>query len=148
MADFIGCLESTSFRVKDRESWLADPVVQKLKETAERDGFFEEDDGGYWAFGWYGQYPSPVLSAFNEKGEEEEYDILDAIQRHIRPGDACQVSVSGNENLRYIGGPVWFVTSRGTATFDATTEWGSILTEESLRGLAERFHREVDALTG
>lgn len=29
MADFYGCLESTSFRVKDREAFLAEPAIQR-----------------------------------------------------------------------------------------------------------------------
>ena len=51
MADFYGCLEASSFRVRDKTAWLSDPDVQKIKERMQQeDGFFEEEEV-YWAFG-------------------------------------------------------------------------------------------------
>lgn len=143
MADFYGALSSTSFRVKDREAWLADPDVQRLQAQAEGDGFFEESRG-HWAFGWYGQYPSWVLSEYNpDTDESDDLDLTNVIERHILPGDVCQIGVSGNEKLRYIGGGLCWVTSRGTAYIDATTQWDQKLTEKSLRSIVSAFGKSV-----
>lgn len=144
MADFYGALESTSFRVKDRDAWLADPDVQKIKGHAEGDGFFEEEKDGYWAFGWYGQYPSPVLSEWDDESDEEKnLDITEVIQRHIRPGDVCQIGVSGSEKLRYIGGILCWVSSQGIISFDGETCWQDKLTMDSFHEKMNKLHDEV-----
>ena len=144
MADFYGCLMATEFRVKDREAWLADPDVQELKSLAESEGFFgENSDGGYWSFGWHGQYPSPALTELDDEGNEKETNFLAAIQRHIRPGDVCQVGVSGNEKLRYIGGGIWFVTSEGIADFPGVTDWQERVSAGELLLEMERFFHAI-----
>lgn len=67
MSDFYGCLESTSFRVKDGNKFLADPKVKLIIAYAkDNEGFFEEIDG-YFSFGWSGAYPSPVVQ-FSDDG--------------------------------------------------------------------------------
>lgn len=143
MADFYGCLESSSFRVRDRELFLADPQVQEIQAHASTDGFFREEDG-YFAFGWYGQYPSMVLEIRdNEEGEPVELDIADVIRRHIFPGDVCQIGISGNEKLRYIGGPICWVTSKGTAELSAETRWSDKLREADLVRLAAEFNKRA-----
>ena len=133
MADFYGCLEASAFRVKDKTVWLSDHDVQQIKERLQQEGFFEEETD-YWAFGCYGQYPSPLLTFWNEEtNEEKEISILDVVQRHIVPGDVCQIGVSGNEKLRYIGGGVWWVTSKGVLYFNAETAWDNKMTESELK---------------
>lgn len=147
MSDFYGCLESTSFRVKDEKAWLADPVVTRMRAKNTDSGFMESTDGVWWAFGWYDHYPSPVLTEWDDaRGADVEYDVLEAVQRHILPGDVCQISVSGNEGLRYIGGFVWFVTSKGVAAFDASTEWDVQLRPRSLRRVLKKFVAEAERI--
>ncbi len=144
MSDFYGCLESTSFRVKDTPAFLAEPAVQQAKKIAD---FFDQNEDGYFHFGWYGQYPTPVLTEWNDETDEEiEYDLLDAIQRHIREGDLCQIGVSGNEKLRYIGGGLWFITSKGVASFDGVTEWSNKLTPKVVRDDIAKLLKAVKAL--
>lgn len=157
MADFYGCLECTSFRVKDREAWLADPDVDRLHLYAEREsGFFHEAEG-YWAFGWSGQYPSHVLTEYCEldrdacdrehnDGQEHELDITDVIERHILPGDVCQIGVSGNEKLRYIGGAILYVTSKGTAHWNGCTDWGERITTAGLHDRVVAFCDQLDGM--
>lgn len=152
MADFYGCLESTSFRVKDRDAWLADPDVQRVKAHAtSEEGFFEESEkgDGYWAFGWYGQYPSWILTTFSENDEEsEDLDITDVIQRHIVPGDVCRIGISGNEKLRYIGGGICWVSSTGTVYFEGTTEWSEKITVEGFKADVREFLGHVTEVFG
>ena len=150
MADFYGCLESSSFRVRDGAAFMADEEVQKIQAYAEGDGGFFESDGDYYAFGWYGQYPSTVISTDydHEKQEAVELDIAEVIRRHIRPGDVCQIGISGNEKLRYIGGSMAWVTSKGTIYFDATTEPGSRLTEETLLQTIKRLFDDTANVLG
>jgi hypothetical protein len=176
MSDFYGCLLSTRFRVKDREKFLADPEVQILKNHAEKnDGFFDEENG-YFLFGWSGSYPSVYIRPDdNEEEEEVEFDdgdvelddgetkqevglddkehkekekvevnITEVIEEHILPGDVCQIGISGNEKLWYIGGHVGWVSSKGTIEFNATIESDAILTEDDLHAQAERFLADID----
>jgi len=148
MADFNGCLEASSFRVRDRAAWVGDPVYAVLADTvAAEQGFLEEEAGGYWAFGWSGQYPSPVIQTYNAETEDyNEYDLLDLIMNHILPGDVCQISVSGNEKLRYIGGTVWWVSSTGISYIGATTAWDTKMTVADLRSLRDRFVESVNSM--
>ena len=141
MADFYGCLLSTSFTVKDTAAFLADPDVETIKRHCEAEnGFFEVDHGaGVWAFGWEGQYPGMVLNGTDDDGTETELDITDVIQRHITPGEACKIAVTGNEKLRYTGGLICFVTAKGTAYFDATVDWAERLTENDVDALGVAF---------
>jgi hypothetical protein len=148
MSDFYGCLESTSFRVMDRAAFLADPEVALLKAHAvSEEGFFVEDDG-YFSFGWYGQYPSIELPIFDDDLPDgvRYVDIGEAIRVHILPGDVCQIGVSGNEKLRYIGGYIWWVTSNGVVAINGQTCWEDRLTENGIRGVAERLAKQVDDL--
>lgn len=159
MADFYGALSSTSFRVKDVAAFIADPDVQRIRKhaTSEDGGFFDgpfddeqasaHDKPGYWAFGWYGQYPSTILQWFDDDDEEIELDICDVIQRHIRPGDVCRIGVSGNEKLRYIGGPLCWVTSKGSTYFDGTTAWDHVVTTGELRADTRRLSRSITKIT-
>jgi hypothetical protein len=145
MADFYGCLESTSFRVKDRAAFLADPDVQYLANHAKAEGFFDED-GETFSFGWYGQYPSAMLTDYDtDTDEEKEMSICEVIQRHILPGDVCQIGISGNENLRYIGGGIQWVTSKGVVSFNGVTEWSNRIRETDLREFADDFVKQVRA---
>ena len=162
MSDFYGALESTSFRVKDREAFLADPAIAYLQEMVKQpfyNGFFEEDTQhpGYYAFGWNDQYPDPVIKRPateadppESRWEEDEnfvaYDLLEVIQRHILPGDVCRVQVSGQEKLLYVGGGLWWVTSRGIVDFDAHTHWDEKLTEADWAKEVGDFHAQVGAL--
>jgi hypothetical protein len=138
MADFYGCLESTSFRVKDRAAFLSDPEVAVLQ--AQENGFWQEDDG-FFSFGWYGQYPSVVLTLYGDDLPDgsREINISETIHRHIFPGDVCQIGVSGNEKLLYIGGDMWWITSKGIISIDGQTCCEDRLTEDCIR-------RRVDAL--
>lgn len=154
MADFYGTLSSTSFRVKDREAWLADPDVQKIKNHAQGEdgGFFlgeynRPGKAGYWAFGWYGQYPSWTLTEWDNEDNETEFDIPSVLQRHILPGDVCQIGVSGNEKLRYIGGAMCWITSAGIAYFDAATAWDTVISPGEIRRTALRFGKELAKIT-
>lgn len=147
MADFYGCLESTSFRVKERAAFLADRDVQLLRSHIKgQDGFFEEEEN-YFSFGWYSLYPSWMIQLENPQvGTDAEVDISDVIQRHILPGDVCQIGISGNEKLRYIGGVMCWISAKGTAYFNGVTEWSWKLDENSLRGLLFDFASQVTRL--
>lgn len=70
-------------------------------------------------------------------------DITEVVRRHIVPGDVCQIGISGNEKLRYIGGPLIWVTSDDVTAFDAQTEWGERLTETGLRDMVARLASSV-----
>jgi hypothetical protein len=146
MADFYGCLESTSFRVKDRAAFLADPDVVYIASHAKAEGFFDED-GETFSFGWYGQYPSTILTNYDtDTGEENAVSIGDVIQRHIFPGEVCQIGISGNEKLRYIGGDIQWVTSKGVVSFNGVTEWSDRTSETKLREFADDFVKQVRAV--
>lgn len=76
--------------------------------------------------------------------EDRELDIADVIQRHIVPGEVCQIGVSGNEKLRYIGGSVSYVTSHGSILLDMRTAYDEILTlsevAEMMRRIGNDWH--------
>ena len=146
MSDFYGCLESTSFRVRDKLLFLADADVQRVMAFAKSDGFFNEDSDGYFTFGWYGQYPSWVLDTTHDE-QEAPTDIPELLQRHIMPGDVCQIGISGNEKLRYIGGDMCWITSNGVAYLNAHTEWADRLTLTDLASYAEKFRAAVLRVT-
>jgi hypothetical protein len=150
MADFYGSLSSTSFHVKDREAFLADPDVQKIQGHAlSLDGFFEEEDGTF-AFGWHDQYPSTVLQLMDEdedeNGETPELDICEVVRKHIADGEICQIGISGNEKLRYIGGSLNWVSSKGTAYFDGQTCWQDVVTAKSLSERVTGLGKEINSL--
>jgi hypothetical protein len=145
VSDFYGALESTSFHVKDRAAFLADPDVVKIQEHAKSEGgFFDEEKNtpGEFAFGWYGQYRGTVLRLYNEEAldgdlaeydeEAEELDVCAVIQRHIVDGEICQIGISGNEKLIYIGGSIHWVSSKGTAYFDGQTSRGDTVDKKRL----------------
>jgi hypothetical protein len=145
MADFRGCLESTSFRVKDRAAFLGRSRRSVHRPSFKSRGFFDEN-GETFSFGWYGQYPSTILATDDtDGGEEKELSICDIIYRHILPGDVCQIGISGNEKLRYIGGEIHWVASKGVASFNGITEWSTRLTDTDLLKLADDFVQQVRA---
>lgn len=140
---FNGCLLSTRFRVKDREKFLADPEVQILKNHAEQnDGFFDEENG-YFLFGWGGLYLN-IEIPLDDNQEEDELDITEVIEKHILHGDVCQIGISGNERLWYNGGPLFWVTSKGTISFNGSTETDVISTENDLLAQAEKFLADIN----
>ena len=154
MSDFYGCLLSTRFRVRDREKFLADPEVQDFERHARtNDGVFDEEDG-YFFFGWSGQYPSVVITPYeylvglddkwDEEKEEVELDITGVIEKHILPGDLCQVGISGHEKLWNNGGPLFWVTSKGTVSLNIYTQTDVIITEDKLLAQAERFLADIN----
>jgi hypothetical protein len=141
MADFYGALSSTSFRVKDEAAFLADPDVAYLKQYVEGKGFFQKEDG-YFSFAYDDQYPSTVLTDWD--GDTEiEHDFASAISRHIVEGDVCQLGVSGQEKLRYIGGAIVVVTSKGVAYVDGQTCWQTRLSTEQAREEATAQYNAV-----
>ena len=144
MSDFYGALSSTSFRVKDKAKFLADPDTEKLKKiVTDNDGFFE-DENGYFSFGWLGQYPSWIIQEFDDDGGElPEFNICTLIAAYILPGDICRIGISGNEKLRYIGGGIVWISSQGIAYFEGTTEWSTKITTKSLAAQMKQFSREV-----
>ena len=163
MADFYGCLETSGFHVLNDKAFLADPTIVRLQRTIKQEGgFFEKDKKWGWAFGWSGQYPDPCIEQQMDcprHGDNDllcdaecpdnivSFNILDAIQRHIVPGEVCQVGVSGNEKLRYIGGGLWFVTRKGIACFDGgLVRWDSRFDRSGLRDLAHEFVADVEAI--
>ncbi len=148
MSDFYGCLESTSFRVKDRAAFMADPDVVVLREHASNEEGFWHQKNEYFSFGWYDQYPSIVLTVYYNdfSNESRDVDIAETIRNHILPGDVCQIGISGNEKLRYIGGAICWVTSKGIIMIDGQTCWENQLTENSIRGIVEKLAKETDGL--
>jgi hypothetical protein len=140
--------------VKDRDAFHADPDVKKLKHKTAEDGFFNEDDSGYFSFGWIDQYPSWYITYMvdnpsddDDASEKEvELDFTDVVQRHIFPGDVCRIQVSGNEKLRYIGGGICWVTSKGKAYFDGETCWDCKLNTEELAKEAVKFLTDISGI--
>jgi hypothetical protein len=136
---FDGCLLSTRFRVKDREKFLADPEVEAVKNHAEKNqGFFDEEDG-YFLFGWSGL----LLNIEIPLDDNEEEYITEVIRKHILPGDVCQIGISGNEKLWYNGGPLFWITSKGTVSFNGSTETDVKLTEKDLHAQAETLLADI-----
>lgn len=120
MADFYGTLISTSFRVKNERKFLDDPNVQLLiRHVQSRGGFFEQENG-YWAFGFDDQYPSTTWSTWDD---EHEYNMVDILMPHLRKGQLCQISISGNEKLRYNGGATVFFTKDHQTWVDMACDW-------------------------
>jgi hypothetical protein len=121
MADFYGCLESTSFQVKDLQVFLADAEVQMIQEEVKlNEGFFQVEDDNFISFGWSGQHPDVLLSVYDDEPDTEpvrEIYITEVIRRHIKKGQVCQIGISGNEKLRYIGGALYWITTKGVAFF-------------------------------
>ena len=140
---FYGCLSSTYFRVKDQEAFLANPDVQYITEYALGSGFFEPDADGYFAFAWEVEYTSVSIFPDNEDGEENKLTVPDVIQRHILPGDVCRIGISGNEKLRYIGGEIFWITSKGIACFDGCTEWRYQISSGDLKNEIDEIAAKV-----
>jgi len=158
MADFTGTLLSTGFRAKDNSAFLTDPEAQRAMDHIVKGegGFFDCHDG-WWAFGWYGQYPGSVLQLTCQTCDGEgatcsecdgegnvEVDLTDIVQRHIHDDDICAIAVSGNEKLRYNGGTTAYVSTKGTVYVDGGAEWGTHLTRADLKGIAEKMKKLED----
>ena len=141
MSDYYGALSSSSFRVKDRDAWLADPAVQKLKDhAAARDGFLDEDEPNQWSFGWTDQYPSLEISWWDEdRNEEGSLNLTEVIQSHIADGEVCKVAVGGHEKLKYVGGSLTLITSKGIAYLDTGVSWDEKLSPESVKEPLDAF---------
>ena len=138
MSDYCGAALSTSFRVRDEKVFLADPEVEALKDRAHgcgAMGFFAQEND-YWAFGWIDMYPDRVTDS-----EDEWINIPAVIRRHIVPGDVCKIVVSGHEKLRFVGGPVWYVSSDEILRIDAGTTYDNRLTLEHLKRIV--VHRRA-----
>jgi hypothetical protein len=147
MADFYGCLLTTSFRVKDREAFLGDPEVQYIKEYAEdNEGFFESGDGECFAFGWRGLHPGLICPMGEEEQDDAPNYLAWVIRRHILPGDVCQIGVSGNERLSYIGGTITWVSSKGSAWLDGVTECDRKRTVRWLKNIVGQLSTEVASI--
>src|SRR6266480_3591522 len=93
-------------------------------ESIEKDGYFH--------FGWSGQYPSVQIPSSDDLQGEDELDITGVIEMHILPGDICQIGVSGNQKLCDIGGPLIWVTSKGTVSLDIYTDTCTIVSKDYL----------------
>jgi hypothetical protein len=152
MADFYGCLSSTSFRVKDREAFLADPEVKFIKDWARGNcGFFvSDDDSGFFAFGWEGNYPNCIDPPSDEDLYQDPVDsssyLAGIIQRHILPGDVCQIGISGREKFRFIGGTITWVTSKGSVCFDGFTGYRDKHDSDSLKDEVEKLSTGVASI--
>lgn len=147
MSDFYGTLISSSFRVKDDGTFLADPDVKKIIEHGNAEGGFFEQDQGRWAFGFFGQYPSTVLQIdHDDQDEPEELDICEVIQRHIVDGDVCAIAISGNEKLRYNGGQTAYVSARGTVYVDGGAEWSTALTVDQVKARLREYAEQAETL--
>jgi hypothetical protein len=143
LADFYGILIATSFRVKDVAAFRADPDFERLMDKAS-EGFQKPDDKGYWAFGWEDQYPSPVFQTSNAEGEERDHDMLEFVQRHIHPEDACVVMVSGHEKLRYGGYGIWIVTAGSVVSFPfGQVAWDTRYTRVDVESLVSDFAGQI-----
>lgn len=147
MADFYGCLMSTSFRVKDRDAFLDDPEFQDWRDYAKAlGGFF--DDGrtfGQFAIGYEGLYPSTVR--LNDT-QEQETSLADLIHRHIADEEVAVIAVSGNEKLRYIGGVICFVTASGIVYWSQPcVAWDDHITPDTLRESVRLLYKEIKHIT-
>jgi hypothetical protein len=144
MADFYGALLTTSFRVKDPAAYAADPVIQHFLDKAQTARFgvdLPKTPDDYTALGWDDQYPGSVDMVWDdETNDEVEYNLAATIQKHIHPEDACIIQVSGSEKLRYVGGEIAFVTSKGTVWFPfGSNAWDDKMDKKRVYDLLTTF---------
>jgi hypothetical protein len=130
MSDFCGCLATTSFRVKDRDAFWADPDTQRvMKHASDQAGIFFENDT-YFSFAWEGLNPDWGLSGYWDK-EISGVDLVEFVQRHILPSDVCRIQLSGAEDSYCANYEVW-VTSQRDVFIDGGTTWQQRLVESDL----------------
>jgi hypothetical protein len=144
MSDYFGAVLSTSFRVNDESAFSADAEVQLMRDQANRcdgayGGFFEKE-ADHWAFGWIDMWPDYI-----EGVDREWISLAGVIRRHIVDGDVCKIVVSGHEKLRYVGGPVWYVSSQQIVRVDSGATHDERLIIDDLQRVIEREYPEDDS---
>jgi hypothetical protein len=152
MADNYGFVSSSVFRVKDRKAFMADPEVKFIKDYARsKNGFFESSDHRTaFFFGWKEQYPSQGFRPGSDISKQ--FEITDVIQRHIVPGDVCEIHIGYHEPLRRdmltgINGNITWVTSKGSAFFDGFLDDGRRISASWLKSDAARLARNIASIT-
>ena len=76
-----------------------------------------------------------------------EYNLTDAIEKHIHDDDVCVLQVSGAEKLRYIGGEVAFITNKGTVWFPfGSNAWDDKMNKKRVYDLLTKFGEQTTEL--
>jgi hypothetical protein len=125
MANYIGAIRSSYFKVKDPKAfkeWF-DRMPTQLELWTETD---KESDATLYGFGGYDSLPS--IRYNEETDEDEDIFFLEGLQEHIDEGWAAIIQEAGREKLRYLIGYVWTVTSEEMEFYDPLA-----LAEESLK---------------
>jgi len=106
MANYVGRARSNYFAVNDLEAFKAYCTRYGLE-------FIQKDDDPALV-GFIGADEDPLPSQYiDENDEEVENGVLDALSEHLAPGHVAVVMEVGNEQMRYLIGRAWAVSSDG-----------------------------------
>ncbi len=114
MSNYYGVVRTNYFHVKDVEQFRA----LMAKTAGDEDGielWDDEVDGDgnpMFGFGVYGGI-SGVLNDEDEYDDDSYDRFIDGLKESVAEDDAILIFEAGHEKLRYVGGGVTIITSKG-----------------------------------
>lgn len=124
MANYYGTVRTNYFHVKDEDQFRA----LMAKTAGDEDGIQfwddERDEKGNQLFG-FGVYGG-ISGIPDDEGEfdDDSYDrFIDGLKACVADDDAILIFEAGHEKLRYVGGGVLVITSKGYAYINLH-DWG------------------------
>lgn len=113
MANYVATSRTNYFGVKDRAAFFEELKMYSFEDI---EVFEASDDSDKIAIAGYCD-----LSVGYDDMEDETVEFAELISNHIKEEDACILTVSGNEKLRYVTAFAVAITSKGYHYIDAQT---------------------------
>lgn len=111
MANYVATSRTNYFGVKDRAAFFEELKMYSFEDI---EVFEASDDSDKLAIAGY----CDLSVGYNEM-EDETVELAELISNHIKHDDACILTVSGNEKLRYVIAFAVAITSKGIHYVDA-----------------------------
>ena len=114
MSNYYGVVRTNYFHVKDEEQFRA----LMAKTAGDEDGIelwddvIDGDGNPMFGFGVYGGI-SGVLNDEDEYDDDSYDRFIDDLKECVAEDDAILIFEAGHEKLRYVGGGVTIITSKG-----------------------------------
>ncbi len=120
MANFISCGRTNYFHVKDMD--VFENIISRAMSEDAVTVIHSDSAPSMVGFiapgGIYGLYPENYDK--DDDIEACEEDLMDAIQKVVADDDACIYTEIGHENMRYVSGGVYVITSKEVVYHDIT----------------------------
>ena len=112
MANYVGCVRTNYFRVKDMDAFK--DIVSRIASEDKVSLFVNEENPELVGFGSL----SSIMGIYPEKYDEDEDidfctdELAAELQKVVAEDDAIIMTEVGNEKLRYVSGGAYIITSR------------------------------------